>query len=136
MITDQNDPWKIIHTYTRAQAIDDGVLVDVSEPASHEGFIIPVAVTSAVWHAYIEWTDEDTNKQIVQKKENRLSNVLWMLYLAIKKNKSTDDYILYELYVVPRDGQTKKAELIKLKSLIHAGDNGEAVITIMLPHED
>lgn len=35
-----------ISVYTRAQAIEDGVLVDVTEAARRHGFIIPVAMTS------------------------------------------------------------------------------------------
>ncbi len=43
----------VIFTYTRAQAIEDGVLVDLSEWAKETGFKIPVACTSEVWHSYI-----------------------------------------------------------------------------------
>lgn len=39
----------VIHSYSRAQAIEDGVLVDVSSMAKEAGFIWPVAVTAAVW---------------------------------------------------------------------------------------
>ena len=31
----------IIHSYTRAQAIEDGILVDVSDTAREAGFTIP-----------------------------------------------------------------------------------------------
>ena len=39
----------LIFSYTRAQAIADGVLVDVSELAKQAGFRFPVAVTAGVW---------------------------------------------------------------------------------------
>ena len=39
----------VISVYTRAQAIEDGILVDVSETAREAGFKIPVAITRAVW---------------------------------------------------------------------------------------
>ena len=39
-----------ISTYTRAQAIEDGILVDVSDTACEAGFTIPVAVTRTVWN--------------------------------------------------------------------------------------
>jgi len=38
----------IIFSYTRAQAIEDGVLVDVSELAREASFRYPVAVTQGV----------------------------------------------------------------------------------------
>ena len=34
---------------SRAQAIEDGVLVDVSDIAKEAGFRYPVALTSALW---------------------------------------------------------------------------------------
>ena len=39
----------VISTYTRAQAIEDGVLIDAGNIAQEAGFQWPVAVTSAVW---------------------------------------------------------------------------------------
>ncbi|MHB1685468.1 MAG: DUF6573 family protein [Bacilli bacterium] len=39
----------IISQYTRAQTIEDGVLIDVSKMAKEAGFTIPVAV----WNEYI-----------------------------------------------------------------------------------
>jgi Family of unknown function (DUF6573) len=38
-----------VHRYTRAQAIEDGVLIDVSATAREAGIRYPVALTSAVW---------------------------------------------------------------------------------------
>ena len=40
----------ILSAYTRAQAIEDGFLVDVSDTAREAGFGIPVAVTRSVWN--------------------------------------------------------------------------------------
>ncbi len=40
----------VLSAYTRAQAIEDGILVDVSETAREAGFTIPVAVTRTVWN--------------------------------------------------------------------------------------
>lgn len=39
----------LVHAYTRAQALADGMLVDVSEVAREAGFKVPVALTAAVW---------------------------------------------------------------------------------------
>ncbi|PXV79112.1 DUF6573 family protein [Nitrosomonas eutropha] len=39
----------VIHTHTRAQLIEDGDLIDVSETAREAGFMVPVAITRAVW---------------------------------------------------------------------------------------
>lgn len=40
----------VICRYTRTQAIEDGVLVDLTEWAAETGFRIPVACTATVWH--------------------------------------------------------------------------------------
>lgn len=48
----QGGPWdgfRVIYVYTRAQAIEDGVLIDISDWAEEYGFTYPVAVTSYVW---------------------------------------------------------------------------------------
>lgn len=122
-------------TYTRKEAIDDGVLIDVTQSAIEAGFKIPVAATRAVWDQYIEWTNEDDKKQTAQHQSGRLWDVLWMLFIACKRSRDASE-IRYYLYVVPRDGRTKRAKKITLKSVIGGGDEGEPVITIMLPNED
>ena len=47
------DDAPVIFSYTRARAIEDGVLVDLSEWARETGFKVPVACTAAVWHGHI-----------------------------------------------------------------------------------
>ena len=47
-----NDPSEIfvksIYSYIPAQALEDGLLVDVSETALKAGFLLPMAITAAV----------------------------------------------------------------------------------------
>lgn len=126
---------KPIYIYSRAQALEDGILVDVTEIAKVAGFKIPVAVSHAVWAMYIDWTIEDSYKQTYQDQKGRLWDILWMLYLACKRN-SDEVYLNYHLRVIPRDGRSKYPAHIELKAIINGGDNGEPVITIMLPCED
>lgn len=125
----------VIFTYSRAQAIEDGVLIDITTNANKAGFKIPVAVTDTVWNKYIVWTDKDTQQQTIQHLNGRLWDVLSMLRFAITKAQNTA-CVFYKLNVVPRDGKSNKAKLAQLKAVIGAGDNGETVITIMLPNED
>ncbi|MCE3238259.1 MAG: hypothetical protein K0R24_1240 [Gammaproteobacteria bacterium] len=125
----------IIYSYTRKDAIEDGVLADVSEFAKSVGFKVPVAITEAVWMDYIEWTEEDNIKQIYQNTTGRLWDVLSMLRFAIRSCPDNHT-VYYKLYTIPRDGKSEKAKLIKLKATIGGGDEGEPVITIMLPNED
>lgn len=126
---------KPIFSYTRAQAINDGVLVDVSELAKEAGFTIPVAVTDTVWFNYIEWTQDDNKQQTYQNLNGRLWDVLSMLRFAIRKQLDSQ-IINYKLAVVPRDGKSRRTKTVQLKATIGAGDNSEPVITIMLTSED
>lgn len=103
--------------------------------AIEAGFKYPVAVTASVWHKYIDWSDEDSEKQTVQDAEGRLWDILCMLRFASRSKKDAD-CIFYQLNIVPKDGKTQRAKLTRLKALVGGGDNHEPVITIMLPDED
>lgn len=52
--TDNQPFGEVIHAYTRAQAIEDGVLVDVSHMACRMGFKFSVAITAAAYHVYVD----------------------------------------------------------------------------------
>ncbi len=127
---------EVIYTYTRAQAIEDGVLVDVSETAREAGFRWPVAITQAAWEDCIAWTEDDNNHQVYQDESGRLWDVLWMALHAITSASANRSQMLYELYRVPRDGKSTEPRLTKLKLVAGPGDHAEPVITIMLPTED
>ena len=75
-----------IHTYTRAQAIEDGQLIDVSTTAREAGIVWPLAMTSAAWADCVEWTEQTESRKgyTGQSESGRLWDVLWMLALAIR----------------------------------------------------
>ena len=43
----------VIYAYTRAQAVADGVQVDVTKTAQEAGIKFPMFLTRAVWEAYV-----------------------------------------------------------------------------------
>lgn len=126
----------VISTYTRAQAIEDGVLIDVGSMAQEAGFKWPVAVTSAAWADCVAWTEDDNRQQVYQDESGRLWDVLFMASHAIRTRSGSGDRLLFQLYRVPRDRRSTKAELTTLKLIVGPGDQGEPVINILLPHED
>lgn len=128
----------VIYAYTRAQALADGVLIDVSEAAREAGFRLSVALTAGVWVSCVAWEPEDSERQIHQDQSGRLWDVLWMASWAIRmqRGRSETDRLPYRLYVVPRDGQSQDAREVELHVHIGPGDGGEPVLTIMLPAED
>lgn len=126
----------VIYIYSRDQAIEVGVLVNAGSMAQEAGFKWPVAFTSAAWEDCIAWTDEDKAKQAYQDQSGRLWDVLYMASHAIRTSNGPSDQIRFELYRVPRDGKSMEAKLVTLKLIVGPGDQGEPVITIMLPNED
>ena len=115
-----------ILVYTRAQAIEDGVLVDLTEWASSTrgfigGFTCPVAVTAAVW-ADIE------RKPRMQDVRGRAHDLLFMASLAARRGS---DRTLFTMLM--QVGRTRKQTY---KLMAGPGDNAELVMTIMKPDED
>jgi len=128
---------EVVFTYTRAQALADGVLKDVTALGRHAGFRWPVAVTAAVWADCVAWTEADSDAQRVPQDETgRLFDVLFMAACAARRQPLDRDRMHYQLYRVPRDGHSTGAELVTLKLMVGPGDHGEPVVTILLPHED
>ncbi len=126
---------KPISCYSRQQAIEDGELVDVTSVAAEAGFRIPVSMTRAVYVDCVEWYDADTKRQTYQDESCRLWDVLWMAILAAKRSKN-ESIISFNVLRVPRGGKGRKPKPVNLKMMIHGGDEGEPVITIMMPDED
>ncbi len=126
----------VIYCYSRSQAIDDGVLVDVSEMAREAGFKFPVAITHAAWEDCVAWNDEDNKRQTYQDESGRLWDVLYMLMMCIKVSVTNKSEILFSLKRVPRGGRGHMARKVILKAHIGPGDTPEPVLTIMLPNED
>ena len=132
-----------IHTYTRAQAIEDGQLIDVSTTAREAGIVWPVALTSAAWTDCVEWTDatEARKGYTWQSESGRLWDVLWMLAMAIRGalRQGLDlnqQPLFYSLLRTPREGRGVKPRKVTLKFMVGPGDNGRPCITVMLPTED
>jgi len=124
-----------VSIYSRAQALEDGALIDVSHVAAEAGFRVPVAMTRAVWGDCVEWTDEDSRRQTYQDEDGRLWDVLWMAFLAARRSGGSDR-VGFQLYRVPRGGRGMRPRLVSLEMVIGPGDSGEPVITIMQPGED
>ena len=127
---------EVIYSYTRAQAIADGVLVDVSELAGDAGFRHPVAMTAGAWADCVAWSSEDSYAQVHQDQTGRLWDVLWMASRAVRCASSGQSELLFELDRIPRDGRSTQAVRCQLKVVAGPGDSGEPVITVLLPGED
>lgn len=116
---------EVISRYTRVQAIKDGVLKDVSATAREAGILYPVAVTAAVWAECIGVPEGVT----CQDEQGRLWDVVWMLRCVIQ---GCQGYELRFSVLV----KNRRRERIHLRAVCGPGDNGEPVITVMMPNED
>ena len=121
-------------SYSRAQALEDGVLVDVSETAKEAGFRLPVAVTAALWadiNDIPEGSGQDTT--------GRLWDVLWMGVNAIRRAVATNpeiDTVRYQLILSLPEDPPGQEVLYTIKSVVGPGDDLAPVITLMQPNED
>lgn len=123
-----------ICSYSRAQAFEDGYLVDVTETAREAGFRFPVAMTPAAWKDCVAWADADsTRKHWPQDQAGRLWYVLTMVrfYMrgAVRRAPNAGRCIVRVLRV-PREGRGHEACIVSLVAHIGPGDNAEPVITI------
>jgi hypothetical protein len=82
-----HDPlWRdtdVIHVYTRAQALTNGALIDLSPLAAEAGFRYPVAVTAAVWQILEPSADL---ARLGQSATGRAWDVLQVLRAAIRED--------------------------------------------------
>jgi hypothetical protein len=122
------EEWPVIYSYTRAQAIADGVLIDVSETAKEAGIVYPTAFTAAVWAKYVETLE----KVGCPDEKARVAYLLFMFHAAAKASSPKTDTLLFDVIVMIDD----KLKTEKLKSICGPGDSAEPVLTIMLPGED
>jgi len=126
-------PWagfEVVHSYSRADAIGDGVLIDLSAsyPRDTGMFNFNVCCTDSVWNlieraAEIDCVNVDTY----------VYDVCFMAAMAIKTLQHTyKSELCFKVMLPLRESGTEK----RLKLVCGPGDNLEPVLTIMLPDED
>jgi hypothetical protein len=77
--------FEVISVYSRAQAMSDGVVIDISDLAREAGFKWPVAVTDHLYHGYI--VPALDLAQAGQSISGRLWDVFSVLRAAISTGK-------------------------------------------------
>ena len=112
----------LIYSYTRADALADGVLIDVSERARCCGIRYPTACTAGVW-ARIEAIPEQDREMRAVAEAVRISAVLSAMLEAIRQARGTDRV-------------TFEALGASLWAQCGPGDTAAPVITIMREGED
>ena len=124
----------VIHSYSRAQAIEDGVLVDVTVTAKEVGFRWPVVITAAL-HDRLTPSQHDVS--IGQDYDGRLWDALWLAAYTIKLADPGTDTVTYTVVlqeVEAKSGQPVNVD-IRLWAVCGPGDEGEPVVTIGFPED-
>jgi len=129
------NPWdgaEVIFSYSRAEAIADGVLVDwTKEPLAtlcrQAGFRLPIAMTATAFAAAIGTGDLPSGQSV----NGRAWDVLNVLRTAIRGNRDTD-----RVDFKVRVWNGVRFETTALWCHCGPGDTAEPVLTIMLEGED
>lgn len=150
--------WKdasVISVYTRTQALEEGMLIDLTEMAAEAGIVFPLAVTQELWATMNAIPASRSWESI----EGRSWDVVWMLRVAIKgaaiidvtggKNKGvilrnngierygdakTGQTMIYPMLMSQQIGDEIEMDL-RIKAVLGPGDDSRPVFTLMLPHE-
>ena len=122
---------EVIYSYSRAQAIADGVQVEVTKTAQEAGIKFPVFITRTVFNAYVTVPEGVTG----QDEAGRLWDVVWMTRFAILRAHGHTDRLPVALYV---RNDNRAARLVKLIATCGAldMDDPQPAITVMMPDED
>lgn len=119
-----------ISRYTRQQALDDGVLVDVSVTAREAGFTIPVAVTHRVWTELI--VPDAASREVGQSEAGRIWDVLFLLHVAIRQAPDRSELQYQVIFLF--EGKIHRE--VTLRSVCGPDDELSPCITIMRDDED
>jgi hypothetical protein len=144
----------VISRYTRREAIEDGILVQLSGPGctmdqeiqdmvAEAGFKWPMAMTTTAFVEVVTPIEGEGNEKLAPCQDimGRLWDVLWMLKCAIRSAPGGTE-LRFALSVVPNVPESyskdhpPKPRQVTLKLVSGPGDNAEPVLTIMLPDED
>lgn len=120
----------VVHAYTRAQAIEDGALIDLTDPPFDtflrmKGLRLHTAITDRCFAACIGQPEQFGDDESLK----RYLHLLTALLAAIRAAGSDEDRVWFK--VLGADGKP-----VDCWSLCGPGDRGEPVCTIMLTDED
>lgn len=116
----------LVHTYSRAEALADGSLIDVTEMAKEAGFRVHTVITRAL-HETISNIPEYA---LGESYEGRLWDVLWMCTRTPMKNPSAAVKV-FPVIMSVRGGK----RTLKLHAVAGPDDEGAVCMTIGYPED-
>ena len=129
------DDAEIISRYTRTQAIEDGILVDMTaEPfgdlAREAGLKWPIAMTATAFNEFVA-VDKNAKGHAGQDVKGRWWDVVFMFRRTRREVSPLE--ARWKLVVQDPDGRTRRKEL---KCVSGPADDMSPCLTFMLPGED
>jgi hypothetical protein len=121
----------LVHRYSRADALRDSVLIDVSANAKEAGFKYAVALTAAACGRCVTVPPGVA----CQDEAGRLWDVLTMLRFAVRGPGGDAPELRFGVHVC-NDNRDRTPPLVRLKAVCGPGDDGAPVVTVMLPEKD
>lgn len=113
-----------ISVYTRQNAIDDGIFIDVTEVAKRWGFKIPVAITANLFNTHIKRnTEAETNK--------RLLVFLGVLRMKINESKEEGSMLCTQIAFLGSEDLTDVWAVVEPQS----PDDPSPAMNVMLPED-
>ena len=129
---DNESPFgEIIYSYTRAQAVADGLQVEVSKVAAEAGIRFPVFLTRTVYDQFVTVPEGVT----AQDEAGRLWDIVWMTRFGIIRARPGVDRIPVALYVRNDNQRSRLVKLVATCGPLDI-DDPQPAITVMLPDED
>jgi len=128
----ENSPFgDVIFSYTRSQAVADGVQVEVTKTAQEAGIRFPLFLTRAVFDAYVTVPPDVS----CQDEAGRLWDILTMTRFAILRSRPGCDRLPVALYV---RNDNRRPRLVRLTAVCGPLDidDPQPAITVMLMDED
>jgi hypothetical protein len=145
---------QVLHSYTRKQAIADGILIDAEKQfpglSSQAGFKFPIAITARAFSRYIELNPN----AVLESPKARMGDVLWMLILKIKltKNQRLDTLRFSFLCTVPdypepfaietnplKDNEDDEDDFLSLEQILAQAEQNQKLCwlkAVVSPDED
>jgi hypothetical protein len=126
----------VIHTYTRSQAISDGVLVDCSqswlgEMAREAGIRYPIAMTATAFATLVQLTP--AAEVMANDERGRWWDVVWMYRHAVRQTSPGRTELRFDLLCVVDEPRPTRHTV---KTVCGPDDRGEPCLTFMLAGED
>ncbi len=128
---EDDEGWELISSHSRKQAIEDGLLVDVSAIAAdlvqNAGIKLHVAMTNTVWSEYVEVPEGVTG----QDWKGRLWDILFLFRNAALRAKG--DTLFFTVLV---RNDNVRPHPVRLKAVCGPDDDGKPCLSIMTEDED